>query len=117
MTKQQDAKKILRTGVLVLLAIVVVGYSIFQARKILEGPELRITSPTEAMVSGNPLVEVMGVAKNIKDISLNDQPIYIDEQGNFKEKLLLLEGYNIIKLKAEDKFGKKTERQMEVVYN
>ena len=47
---------------------------------------------------------------------MNDRPIYIDEAGAFSERLLLSEGYNILKVSAWDKFNKKTEKLIEVVY-
>ena len=56
------------------------------------------------------------IAKNIKDISLNDRKIFIDEQGNFKEQLLLSYGYNVFKIKANDKFGRSVEKIVEIIY-
>ncbi len=40
----------------------------------------------------------------------------MDEEGNFKEKVLLSYGYNALELKASDKFGSNTEKVVEVVY-
>lgn len=116
MTQKKDAKIWVKIGFFTFLALVILGYSGFQARKIIEGPELKVTSLKTGVVLKNQLVEIAGIASNIKDISLDNRPIYIDEQGHFNEKLLLFPGYNIIKLKAGDKFGKVTEKTIEVVY-
>lgn len=116
MTYRKDAKTLLKIGLFSLLGVIIIGYSAFQARKIVEGPELQINSPREGIVYTEPLVEISGIASNIKEIHLDDRPIFIDEKGNFKEKLLLFPGYNIIRLKAQDKFGKETEREIELVY-
>ena len=62
------------------------------------------------------LIDVAGIATNISAISLNDRPIFIDESGAFSEKLMLYPGYNIIKLRAEDKFGSTVENDLELVY-
>lgn len=107
----------IKTILLSTLLVLILGYSGFQARKIVEGPELTITSPIITNVMTDPFVEVAGIAKNIKEISLNGRPIYIDEQGNFTEKLVLLSGYNIIELEAKDKFNKETKKTLELVYN
>ena len=56
------------------------------------------------------LIKIIGGTKNIKKITLNDRQIYVDEFGDFNERLLLSQGYNIMKISAWDKFGKKTER-------
>ncbi len=116
MTHHKDGKtwiKILFFGGLLLL---ILGYSAFEARKILSGPALTITSPIIKGVMNDPFIEVAGVAKNIKEITMNGSPIYIDEQGNFKENFLLISGYNIIELEAKDKFNKGTKKTIELVY-
>ncbi|MFA6297182.1 MAG: hypothetical protein WC629_01330 [Candidatus Paceibacterota bacterium] len=116
MTQKKDAKTWVKIIFFTVLVLVVLGYSCFQARKIVEGPKLDITSLKTGAVLKEPLVEIAGVAYNIKEISLDDRTIYIDEQGNFNEKLLLFPGYNIIRLKAGDKFGKVTNKTLEVTY-
>lgn len=117
MTHQKDSKTWLRITFFTILSLVIICYAGFQARKILEGPELKLTSPLQGTIYNDPLIEIAGIASNIKEIQLDDRTIYIDEQGNFKEKLLLFPGYNIIRLKAQDKFGKETEKKIELVYD
>ena len=116
MTQKKDAKTWVKIIFFSFLAIIILGYSGFQARKIIEGPELKITSLKTGAVLKDPLVEIKGVAYNIKEISLDDRPIYIDEKGNFNERMILFPGYNMIRLKAGDKFGKVTEKTLEVTY-
>ena len=64
----------------------------------------------------NPLVTVAGTATNIARISLDDRQIFVDKQGNFSEKLLVPPGYTIIKLAAQDKFGRTTEKLVALNY-
>lgn len=116
MTQRKDAKAWLKIGFFTGLLIIILGYSGFQARKIIEGPELLITSPIVKGIMTDPFVRVTGIAKNIKEIKLNGNTIYIDEQGNFNEKFLLISGYNIIELEAKDKFNKETKKVIELVY-
>jgi hypothetical protein len=117
MTNRKDAKAWLKIVFFSGILILILGYSGFQARKIVEGPELTITSPVVEGVMTDPFVRVTGIAKNIREITLNDTPIYIDEQGNFNEKLVLIAGYNIIELEAKDKFNKQTKKTLELVYH
>jgi hypothetical protein len=93
-----------------------VGYGIFQSQKIISGPKITIESPTTGQVLTKSDIDISGVATNISAISLNDRPIFIDESGKFSEKLMLYPGYNIIKLRAEDKFGSQVEKDLELVY-
>lgn len=115
MTHQRDGKTWLKIGTLSLLALVIISYAAFQARKIVEGPDLKLTSPLSG-VQTESVVDIVGIASNIKEITLNGTPIFIDEQGNFNEKILLSSGYNIIQLEAKDKFNKETKKTIELVY-
>lgn len=98
-----------------IFAFVVLLYAYYQTRNLLSGPTIEIISPGNGKVFAEPLVEIVGVAKNSSRITLNDRPILIDETGNFKEKLLLSDGYNIIDFKAEDRFGEKINKTLEVI--
>jgi hypothetical protein len=113
----RDAKFVIRAGLSLILLILIVGYSYYQARKIIVGPQITITSPKDGATVPTSLVEIDGVANNINSISLDDRPIFIDEKGNFAEKLLLSGGYTIITLKAEDRFGRQIKKTLELYYN
>ncbi len=112
----EDGKLIIRVLLIAFFVLVIVGYSIFQSIKIISGPQISVASPLSGSTITQSDVDIKGVAKNISFISLNDRPIYIDESGNFQEKLLLYPGYNIIKLQARDKFGASVEKHLELVY-
>lgn len=112
----EDGKLIIKTLLIAFFVLVLVGYGLFQSQKIIDGPQISVISPISGGTSTESKIEVKGVAKNISAISLNDRPIFIDEQGNFAEKLMLYPGYNIIKLRASDKFGSSVERDLELVY-
>jgi hypothetical protein len=101
---------------LVLLGILIIGYSIFQAQKILGGPKINILSPINGATYTTALIEIKGVAKNVSTLTLNDRILYTDKIGNFSDTLLLNEGYNIIKLEAKDKFGAQTQKRIEIIY-
>jgi hypothetical protein len=97
-----------------LLLLFILGYSFFQARKLISGPQIKIVSPADGATVLDSLIEIQGVARNINAIALNDKPIYIDDVGNFTEKVVLYDGYNIIKVAAKDRFGKTTQKLLNV---
>lgn len=98
-----------------ILALVIVGYSLFQAQKIIAGPVIDIYSPESGSTYNQILIEVTGKARNVAYINMNNHRIFTDIDGKFMEKLLLSPGYNIIKLDATDKFGKRTEKFLQVI--
>jgi hypothetical protein len=112
----EDGKLILKTLLIAFFVLLLVGYGLFQSKKIISGPQIEITSPISGSTSTISKTEITGIAKNISSISLNDRPIFIDEAGNFSEKLMLYPGYNIIKIRASDKFGSSVEKDLELVY-
>jgi|SRR5579872_3254102 len=112
----RNASFYLRAGLLIIFILFIFGYSFFQARNIIFGPEIYLKSPLDGETYENPLVEIKGVAQNADFLYLDDRPIFTDTNGNFDEKLLLSPGYNAIKLDAEDKFGKKTEKIVQVIF-
>jgi len=99
------------------LFILLVLYSLFQARFLILGPNIRITSPLDGARVESPVVELLGVASNISYISVNDRPIFVNEKGDFDEKLIVPVGLSIITMKAKDRFGRETEKVTRVVYN
>src|ERR1035437_6663078 len=111
----RNALSIFRIGALALLVVIIVGYSLFQANKILSGPIINIYTPQNGATYNSTLIEIDGQAKNIAYINLDDRQMFTDKDGNFSEKLLLSPGYNVVKLNAWDKFGKQTEKKLELV--
>ena len=103
--------------VFAILLVAILGYTYFQMQNIVTGPVITITEPKNGAVLTSSHIEVIGTTKNISNINLNDRQIFIDESGAFKEKLLLSPGYNIITLRAKDKFGRETKNVLELVYN
>lgn len=101
---------------IILFSILIVGYFIFNFRIFIAGPEIIITSPQNGSVTNKELIEIDGVAKNVNFISMNDRSIFLDNDGNFKEFLLLSSGYNIIVIKAQDKFKRNISKNLEIIY-
>ena len=106
---------IIRKVTFFLLFFVIVVYSLFQAQKLINGPQIEIYSPKDGSTYNQTLIEVEGRAKNIAHLEMNDRPIFTDKTGYFKEKLLLSPGYNVIKLDASDKFKKYTEKRLQII--
>jgi hypothetical protein len=111
----KNAKSIIRISVFTLLGIIIVGYSLFQAQKLITGPTITVFTPQNGATYNQTLIEIDGQAKNIAYINLDDRRIFVDEKGNFKENVLLSPGMNVVKLDATDKFGAKTEKNLELV--
>ena len=102
---------------IILLAFfaVILGYAYYEGRALLSGPTIEV-SPRVMEVS-DPFITISGKAERIASLSLNGAPIPVTEEGVFEERYALSPGYNRIVLDARDKYGKTTERVIEIIYN
>ncbi len=95
---------------------VIAFYTVLQSEDFARGPEITILSPASGILLNEPLVEIQGEALRVSDITLNGNPIFIDESGAFSETILLVSGLNIIKVEAQDKFERKVSKTLELLY-
>lgn len=105
----------LKRLVLVLLFLTIIGYAYYQLRDIWQGPSLTVTWPTAGATLNDQVLLVSGQAERADKIHLNDRKILPGQDGRFSEKLILAEGYNVIEVTAEDRFGRLTEVKLPVV--
>lgn len=102
-------------GIIFGLALIIL-YLIFQARFLIIGPNIILANVPDPLQNERQIF-LSGSAYNISRLWLNDRPIYTDEKGNFKEALVLENGYTISTLRAEDRYGRTTEVTKKFVYN
>lgn len=99
-----------------LAVLIVVGYGLYETWDYFSGPKISVFAPSNGATLNEPLLEIQGIVKNAAAVFLDGRRILTNDKGEFKERLLLAEGYNIIDLQAEDKFKKIVERRLELVY-
>ncbi len=100
----QNTKKI-TIGSLSVFFLIIIFYALFVARSLIFGVEIRNVSITNGETVKESALRVTGNAKHAINLTLNGREISIDQEGNFDETVTLLLGYNVIQIKAEDKFG------------
>jgi hypothetical protein len=101
---------------IVVVGALFVGYSAFQAETLFLGPRLTIDSPISGLSTSTSLVTIEGRASNISYLSLNGEKIFTDEQGKFRESILLSYGYNIVTVSATDRFGRTVSESLQLIY-
>jgi hypothetical protein len=108
-------RTIVKSSFLLLGLLCVAAYVAFQARFLIIGPQLQLINESEQLVNHRQIT-LAGSAANISRLWLNDRPIFTDAQGNFKEALVLENGYTIAIIRAEDRYGRETTIQRTYVY-
>ncbi|MDO8430429.1 MAG: hypothetical protein Q7S72_00350 [Candidatus Taylorbacteria bacterium] len=116
MINRDGTKKILQIILGILVLAVVMVYSYLSFKDYINGPKITIAEPINGSTISSSTIIIKGQVLHIQDITLNNRPLFIDKQGNFKETLLLFPGYNVSLLQAHDKFGRTIEYKLELVY-
>ncbi len=98
-----------------LAAGVILLYVLFQARFLLQGPQLTLIDEPDS-VQNSQVVRLRGTAQNITKISLNGRQIFTDKVGYFDEALVLENGYTISTIQATDRYGRETRIVKQFVY-
>ena len=112
----QDVKKIVKIlGMLVFFAILL-GYAFSRSYDLISGVKIKNVNIESGMKIESSPLKITGNARNANKITLNDRIVSIDQKGNFSETIALFPGYNVISIKAEDKFGNKDEKDYQLIY-
>lgn len=115
--KGKDCRLLIKPIVIIAVILLVVGYSALKLKNLAIGPEITLTSPIDGSSAKTDLVTIKGKAERISQIFINGRKIFTDEAGNFNEPYLLASGYNLLEIMAQDKFGRKVEKKVQLVFN
>ena len=115
-----NAKKVVKIGGLSVFFLIIIIFAFFRSKDLIFGVKIKNVNidglPAQAGVKvSNSLMEVTGNAKNAINLILNGREISINEVGDFNETIALLSGYNIISIKAKDKFGYVDEKNFRLI--
>jgi hypothetical protein len=112
----QDNKKTIKIVGLSIFFVLIIMYAIFVSRDILFGVKIKNVTLTDGATVTESVVKVTGNARNAIKLTLNGREISVDQQGNFYETIALLPGYNIISIRAQDKFGYVDEKDYQLMH-
>ncbi len=99
----------------ILLTALTVGYGLVEARTLIAGPTLTVSSPAAGATEAGALFNVRGVATNVTKLSVNGRPVTLDMSGAFNETLVTPNGLGVIVVEGENRFGRTIERHIEFV--
>ena len=111
-----NVKKILQITGLSIFFILIAAYAIFVSRDLIFGVTIKNVSIVDGAKVTDSVLQVTGNAKNAIYVSLNGREISVDQDGNFNETIALLVGYNIVQIRATDKFGYVDEKNYKLIY-
>ncbi len=100
----------MRRAIIALVVLAIVAYGLFEARRLIAGPEITIDTPQDGSATSSTIVTLRGVAQNISFLTINDSPAYTDEAGLFVYRFAPPAGYTVVSVAAVDRFGRRTSK-------
>ena len=112
---QGKEKRMIKWFSSALIMGLILFFGFFQAKELIAGPKIEISRPIDGETIDNSLTKIEGRAENIAEIRLNGRKIFVNENGEFEELVLLSYGYNTVTLEVIDKFKRKARRDLKLV--
>ena len=109
--------RLLTSSIAVIIVAIVGIYTYFQINYLTQIPKLEISEPGDYSEVFVNKVQISGQTDPDNTIYINSQPLTTDKHGNFSTPIQLENGYNIIKVTAENKIGKKTTATKVIIAN
>jgi hypothetical protein len=114
-TETLPFRALVRYWLIAIGVLLGIGFVLFQARFLITGPQILLFS-TPKSPTNERVITLEGRAQNISRIWLNDRPIFTNATGDFREEIVLENGYTIATLRAEDRYGRTTVVAIPLVY-
>lgn len=105
------------TVFLSLFILSVIGYYFWhQLSSFNSEPYLFISSPFVDEVTNNSEIIISGETEIGIILEINGEDVFVDEEGYFKESIMLQPGKNVIIIKAVNRFDKIAEETRNIIY-
>lgn len=89
-------------------------YLYVEVNNFVSKPRLNIIKPVDGMTVTGSSTHVVGIAEKGALVFINDQPVLVNEKGEFSEDIGLKSGLNVINVKARSKFNKEDVKAVSV---
>lgn len=94
--------------IIAAVAVIFLGYLGFQYRSFFFAPSLSVSTPTQVSSTN---VTITGKTDSSATIFINNQPVSVGSNGEFRKSLNLFPGKSIVTVKAKNRIGKETVTQ------
>ncbi len=105
----------------VAMALLAGGFALFYVASRLYGifspPIVHITHPEdEVHISEQGSLVLKGAVERSSSLTVNGEPVYIDDNGRFSQEVFLSEGVNTFELVAVSRFNKETKEHIKITF-
>lgn len=96
------------------VVLLVLGYLGYEYKKFISPPDITITSPKENQLVQNTSVKIEGKTTTDVTLSVNNQPVIIDQNGEFITELAITKETKTLNFKVISRSGKVTEKKVDI---
>lgn len=107
--------KFIRISAVSLIFLFLFTYLGWELYSLFKPPKLQLISPAENLVTFTPVVAVEGSTLKEAVVTVNNQGVAVDAEGNFSEKIILKKGLNLIVVKARKERSKEAKIMRKVL--
>ncbi|MFA6423114.1 MAG: helix-turn-helix domain-containing protein [Patescibacteria group bacterium] len=96
-------------------AMIFLGYIWFQFKLFTSAPPLTIITPYDQALVTEESINISGLTDEGAKLTINNEPIRIDESGKFETEIKLQDGLNKIEVVSENKVKKQSKKTLTVL--
>lgn len=104
----------IKYGVFGVLALIIVGFLIFQLSSFFQGPQLEIEQPQEGDRLVGNIIRVEGTTDPSATVLVNEEEAYVGLDGKFEKSIYLFEGARTINVEAINRFENSSKKEVSV---
>ena len=98
--------KIIKNSLIILVILISFSYIGYLFKQVLSPPDFFLYSPNENLITNNQVVPVIGKTESEAYLTINDELVLIDTEGNFSKNVNLKKGINVITIICSKKYGR-----------
>ena len=100
---------------LFFLFLLLGSYLIFQYRDAFLNPPLTVDTPKEGQIVESRMVVVSGTTSSNTIVYIGDASVPLTSDGSFKKTIDVFPGKTVLTIKAQNKFGKQTVKEIHII--
>lgn len=109
--------KIMIIGVVTLFAVIIIFYIVYSLKGAMRPPKLTLTKPdaSETMATEENF-EIVGATEAGAMLTVNAQPVSLDNDGKFKQSVHLQDGLNIFEITTVNRLKRENNRVIKILF-
>lgn len=105
MQRKKSFKSLIQIVLISIFFAFIIFYAYSRTSLLSQGPSLSLKNLQNGQTISTRTLTLEGNAKRAIKLTLNNREILIDQDGNFKDLIILHPGLNLLVLEAKDKFN------------